>query len=128
MDIAEFLRRECAADAVRECVCRPCGGRSFEVSVLDAESAARRTCLSCGEHEFIADSAEHWDAEAEAEQYCACLCGDESFAAAVGYSLRESGDVKWIHLALGCLTCGSIGLYEDWKIDYLPSVHLLDQA
>jgi hypothetical protein len=95
---------------------------------MDEDQAARRTCLACGKQEFIADSAEYWDDEAEADYYRACPCGKEEFAGAVGYSLRENGDVRWIFLGLRCLACGSIGLYEDWKISYGPSAFLLDQA
>lgn len=131
-DLADFLRRPVTGgypvQAVRECICRCCGGRSFEVALMEDESAARRICLTCGEGEFIGDSAEYWDDTAEADYYCACHCGGEEFAAAVGYSLRETGDVRWIFVGLRCLACDSLGVYEDWKINYGPSTFLLDRA
>ncbi|GAA2375510.1 hypothetical protein [Dactylosporangium salmoneum] len=131
-DLAAFLKRPepggYAVDEVRECVCRACGGRRFEVLVMDEESAARRTCLDCRQHEFIADSDEYWDDDADAEYCCACPCGEEDFAAAVGYSMRDDGDVRWVFVGLRCLACGMLGVYEDWKIDWGPSNHLLDRA
>jgi hypothetical protein len=99
------------------------GGR-----LTEEEQAARRTCLTCGEREFIADSAEYWDDDPEFDCYCACPCGGEEFAATVGYSLHEDGDARWIFIGLRCLACGSRGTYEDWKISYGPSGFLLDQA
>ncbi|MEO3822014.1 hypothetical protein [Plantactinospora sp. B24E8] len=130
-DLAAFLQRPepdgYPVQVVRECVCRSCGGRAFEVAVM-ADEAARRTCLACRETEFIADSEEYWDDDAEADYCCACLCGGEEFAAAVGFSLREDGDVRWVYVGLRCLACGALGLYEDWKINYGPSAFLLDRA
>src|SRR4029078_2436844 len=89
--LAAFLRRVdpdgWPVDEVRECVCRSCDGRRFRVRVMDTASAARRTCLDCGRHELIADSVEYWDDDPEVQCPCACLCGREDFAGAVGYSL-----------------------------------------
>ena len=131
-DLAAFLRAPepggYPVHEVRECVCRSCGGRAFEVAVLEEEQAARRTCLGCGEREFIADSAEYWDDDAEADHLCACPCGEEEFAGAVAFSVREGGDIRWLWVGLRCLACGTMGVYEDWKIDYGPSNFLLDRA
>ncbi|MBF9128553.1 hypothetical protein I0C86_06050 [Plantactinospora sp. S1510] len=131
-DLAAFLQQPdpggYPVQAVRECVCRSCGGRSFEVALMEEERAARRTCLTCGESEFIADSEEYWDDDTEVDHYCACSCGGEEFAGAVGYSLREDGDVRWVFVGLRCLACGGLGIYEDWKISYGPSAFLLDRA
>ncbi len=95
---------------------------------MEAEGGARRTCVACGGQEFIADSADYWLDDPKADYYCACRCGKEEFAAAVGFSLREDGDVRWIFVGLRCLECGLLGVYEDWKISYGPSAYLLDQA
>ncbi|GAA1378905.1 hypothetical protein [Catellatospora chokoriensis] len=116
---------------VRGCVCRQCGGRSFEVAVMaEDEGSVRRTCVACGTHGFIADSAEFWDDDEEIE-VCACNCGHEAFTAAAGFSLYEDGesdDVRWVYVALRCEACQEIGVYEDWKIGYGPSGLLLDQV
>ncbi|GAA1397954.1 hypothetical protein ACFQZ4_09235 [Catellatospora coxensis] len=133
-ELTEFLLRP-EDDAhpvheVRECVCRSCGGRVFEVAAMaDDTGAVRRTCVACGVHGFIADSAEYWDDEDDAE-VCACNCGHEEFAAAVGFSLYddESDDVRWLYVALRCQSCAEIGVYDDWKIGYGPSGMLLDQV
>lgn len=101
---------------------------------MEFEGGARRTCLGCGAEEFIADSEDYWEDETEADYYCACKCGNEEFAAAVGYTLvparpdTPDRDVRWVHVGLRCLACGSLGVYEDWKVSYGPSAHLLDQA
>ncbi|HUQ56139.1 hypothetical protein [Lentzea sp.] len=77
---------------VVESLCSGCGGRTFEVQMTD-EQAVRRTCLGCGLKEFIADSDEFWDDD-DAEE-CACTCGGEEFAAALGLSCRPDGEVRW---------------------------------
>ncbi|MEV0134980.1 hypothetical protein AB0H83_41825 [Dactylosporangium sp. NPDC050688] len=135
-DLAAFLRRAepggHPVDEVRECVCRSCAGRRFQVQVAAITSAVRRTCLDCGQQAFVADSVEWWDDDAEVGS-CACLCGQEAFAAAVGFSLHEPDeqggrDVRWVVVGARCLACGLLGLYEDWKVRWGPSGYLLDQA
>lgn len=132
-DLAAFLRRPVPGgfpvDEVRECVCRSCDGRRFEVQVMDTTRAVRRTCLECGRHELIADSVEFWDDDDGVQSACACWCGEEEFAAAVGFSLREDDDdVRWICVGLRCLACGRLGIYEEWSIKWGPSNYLLDHA
>jgi hypothetical protein len=39
---------------------------------------------------------------------------------AVGFSLRDGGDVRWISIGLRCLTDNTLGVYADWKINYGP--------
>lgn len=72
------------------------------------------------------DSSEYAD-DAELEE-CACPCGGESFNLAVGYQLRDSGDVRWVYVAARCVSDGVLGCYTDWKVDYSPSEHLLTLA
>ncbi|MFF5230740.1 hypothetical protein [Dactylosporangium sp. NPDC000521] len=132
-ELAAFLRRpevgEYPVDEVRESVCGSCGGRRFEVRVMDTAKAARRTCLGCGQHAFIADSLEYWDEDDEVQVVCACVCGEEEFAAAIGFSLREDDDdVRWVCVGLRCLACGRPGVYEEWLIKWGPSNYLLDHA
>ncbi|USX55809.1 hypothetical protein [Lentzea sp. HUAS12] len=110
---------------VVESVCGGCGGKSFTVQMTE-DQAVRRTCLACGLGEFIGDSDEHWD-EDDAEE-CECTCGGEDFAAALGSSCLPDGEVRWLTVGLRCLECGLAGVYEDWKIDYLPSRHLVTRA
>jgi hypothetical protein len=111
---------------VREVVCAACSGRTFSVLVDVDEQGSAVTCEACGEQVAIADSEEYLD-EAELEE-CQCPCGGESFAAAVGYALTsDATDVRWISLALLCRSDGQIGVYTDWKIDYGPSLPLIDQ-
>jgi hypothetical protein len=132
-DLAAFLQRPIAGgytvDVVRECVCASCGGKAFEIGVPAVGQAARRTCLGCREQHYIADSADFWVDDGQADYFCGCPCGNEEFAAAVGYSLRDDGeDVRWIFISLRCLACGMLGDYLDWKINYGPSLHLLELA
>ncbi len=134
-DLDRFLR-ECTAedDPVREvrlvaCACR---GDTFTVAFA-GEDAVRRTCTACGTQRFVCDSEEYWqdnldDGDGVPED-AQCPCGNETFQMAVGFALRPAGDdVKWIYVALRCTKCGELGLYADWKIDYSPSLQLLDQA
>ncbi|MFI6305317.1 hypothetical protein ACIBCH_25865 [Amycolatopsis thailandensis] len=111
---------------VAEAVCRDCTGRAFRVAVDDDEGCAQRVCVACGVATFIADSAEYW-AEADPEE-CECPCGGGEFAVAVGFALGDDEEVRWISVGLRCLTDDTLGVYTDWKIDYSPTKHLLDQA
>ncbi|WP_069166912.1 hypothetical protein [Nocardia altamirensis] len=125
-DLAEFVRAFRAngykVDRVLESVCAQCDGRAFRVEADDDEGAARRTCTGCGTASFIADSAEYWDDADHGE--CACPCGGMEFAVAVGYALRDNGDIRWISVGLRCIADGTLGVYADWKIDYSPALDL----
>ncbi|MFI0405232.1 hypothetical protein [Actinomadura sp. 3N508] len=127
-DLAAFIREYqaegYAVGEVTESVCGQCGGRAFRV--LAGQDAAQRTCTGCGTSEFIVDSADYWE-EAEPDE-CECPCGGDEFAAAVGFSLRPDGDVRWVSLGLRCLADGTLGVYTDWKINYGPSAHLVTKA
>ncbi|MEV6602412.1 hypothetical protein AB0M36_37025 [Actinoplanes sp. NPDC051346] len=128
-DLAECVRDFKAGGypvtTVVESRCGECDGRSFQVNI-DEEEATQRVCLACGSVAFIGDSAEHWS-EDESDS-CACPCGGEEFAVAVGYALFDDGEVRWISVGLRCLKDNVLGVYADTKIDYSPSRHLLSQA
>jgi hypothetical protein len=128
-DLAECVRAFKAGGypvaTVVESRCGGCDGRAFRVNV-DEEEAAQRICLACGAVVFIGDSAEHWNDEDFDE--CACPCGGEEFAVAVGYALFDDDEVRWISVGLRCLNDNVLGVYAEMKIDYSPSRHLLGQA
>ena len=65
--------------------------------------------------------------DAEPED-CACPCGGETFEVAVGFALRDGGDVKWVSVGLRCTIDGTLGVYADWKIDYSPTTALFDRV
>ncbi|MFI6824315.1 hypothetical protein ACIBJE_25730 [Micromonospora sp. NPDC050187] len=106
--------------------CRHCDGRAFRVAVDDEEGCALLLCLGCGTEAAVADSDDYLDDAELAE--CACPCGAESFAVAVGYALAGDGEVRWVSVGLRCLADGALGVYTDWKIDYAPTAHLLPSA
>lgn len=130
-ELSDFLRD--AGDGrpvkIAPSVCGECAGRVFFVLVND--SAAERECTACGGHAFIADSEEFWDEESleddEPGTAC-CPCRGEEFEAAVAFSLGDDGSVRWVTVGLRCIEDGQCGVYADWKIDYLPTDHLLTMA
>ncbi|MBM2614090.1 hypothetical protein JIG36_00790 [Actinoplanes sp. LDG1-06] len=128
-DLAELVRAFEAGgyrvDTVAESRCGACDGVGFRVEV-DEDENCRRVCLGCGAAAFIGDSADYWDEESA--DSCACPCGGEEFAVAVGFALFDDGEVRWVSVGLRCLKDGALGVYAETKIDYSPSRHLLDQA
>ncbi len=130
-DIAEYLREYAAegypVDHVAESVCVACDGRSFRLQVNAlSHDGARRTCVTCGDAAFIADSEDYW--EEDAVERVRCPCGADRFQIAVGFALRDSkDDVKWISIGTRCLADGILASPIDWKISYGPSLHLLNQ-
>ncbi|WP_346535488.1 hypothetical protein [Micromonospora sp. DPT] len=103
--------------------CAGCGGSEFGVRVDDDAGYADRTCQTCGERWVMLDSADL--AENADPGDAACPCGGERFDAAVGFAVREDGEVRWVSVGLRCRVDGVLGVYADWKIDYSPSGHLL---
>jgi hypothetical protein len=129
-DLATYLRAfpggGHAVEHVRPLACPLCGDTSFFALVDDEQGVAAVDCLDCGTRTLVADSAEHID-DAELE-LCACPCTGETFSASVGYAMTQDDEVRWISLGLRCLTDGVLGVYADWKIDYVPTAHLLPPA
>jgi hypothetical protein len=128
-DLAEYIRHFKAGGypvtTVVESRCGVCDGRAFRVTI-DEEEATQRVCLACGTAAFIGDGAEHWSGTDH--DSCACPCGGEKFAVAVGFAYFDDGEVRWVSVGLRCLKDDTLGVYADTKIDYSPSHHLLNQA
>ncbi|MEV0827241.1 hypothetical protein [Nonomuraea rubra] len=101
-DLAGFLREYRAGGyavrQVKEVVCAGCAGRHFNVLADDVEGCVRRICAGCRETSYVADSADHAEEADLAE--CACPCGGEEFAVAVGFALRGDGEVRWVSVGL----------------------------
>ena len=72
------------------------------------------------------DSASYED-DAEPRE-CSCPCGCESFELAVRYALRADDEVRWVSIGCRCTSCGILGCYADWKIDYGPTDSLFSSA
>ncbi len=106
--------------------CAECGGTAFGLWVDDTEGYADRRCIACGRVTRLLDSDDVGD-DAEPEE-CACPCGREAFELAVGYALRDDGDIRWVSVGARCTADGTLGVYADWKIDYSPTDHLFDRA
>lgn len=114
----------CPAQRVVQSICSTCGGTTFTLEVDDEEGCARRQCSTCSDAVLIADSAEYWHDADPGE--AACPCGAGRFEIGVAFSVREDLSVRWITVGGRCVTCGSLGVYTDWKIDYDPTDHLPD--
>jgi len=129
-DIEGYLREyadrghEVAAFRLARCAC---GSVEFALEADDNEGAARRTCVRCGTTHFICDSEEPWE-DAEPESWACVECKSDRANVGCWFSLRDGGDVRWIYVGVRCAGCGILGCFADWKIDYGPSGHLLDQV
>lgn len=133
-DLAEFLQDyartssagRATVGSIVHARCAACAGTTFAVTVDDGEGFAARCCATCGVEFLMLDSA---DTAADADPGdAACPCGGEVFNVAVGFAFREDGDVRWVYVALRCVQDDLLGVYVDWKIDYGPTGHLLDQV
>lgn len=120
--LADYLAVACPVARVVHARCRPCGGSVFSMRVDDDEGCAQRTCVGCGDEHLMLDSDETL-ADADLVD-AACPCGNETFNAAVGFAHTHGGDISWVYLGLRCTADGGLGVYTDWKIDYLPADHL----
>lgn len=129
-DLGEYLAAATEAGypvaRVVHAVCGDCGGIVFTVRVDDEPGYAERCCVACGRTRQLLDSADVAD---DADPTPArCPDGHDAFNLAVGYALREDGEVRWVYVALRCTTDGTVGVYTDWKIDYSPTDELLAGA
>jgi hypothetical protein len=129
-DLATYIQKNQAGgypvQHVKEVTCRQCQQGTFRVIVDDEEGCALTICLNCQTEAPIGDSGEYVE-DADLGE-CACPCGGETFAVAVGLAMTTDDEVRWISVGLRCLTDGTLGVYSDWKIDYTPTAHLLANA
>jgi hypothetical protein len=104
-----------------------CGSDAFRLAVDANEGAAQRTCAQCGAEHFIADSQEYWEEATPKAWKCVSKCKSKTANICVGFALRaDRQDVHWIYIGTRCTQCGILGCYGDWKIDYSPSLQLLE--
>ena len=105
--------------AIAKCAC---GTHRFRLCADQNDGCAKRQCTSCGKDAFICDSE---DASEEASlKKVRCKCKKDVFDLAVGFSLRDTGEIRWITVGARCVSCGMLGSYVDWKINYAPTDHL----
>ena len=128
-DLAEYIKLLTAdgypAEKVMQSVCS-CGNATFRLIADQEEGCAQRVCTACGKAVFIADSEEYWE-EADPKKV-RCPNWHVIFEVGVGFSFRQSGDVKWITVGQRCVKCGTLMSYVDWEIDYGPTDHLLSMV
>ena len=129
-DLAEYLKDFEAGGylvgSVVEAVCAGCKGRVFRLRTDVDEGCAERICVACDKTVLMLDSEDYWD-DAEPEAVL-CACGADQFEVSVGFSLRATGDVRWISIGTRCAADGRLGCCADWKIDYGPSADLLERV
>jgi nitrite reductase/ring-hydroxylating ferredoxin subunit len=107
-------------------LCARDGGSIFAVRVDGEEGYAERLCPACNEAVAMLDSGEF--AEDANPEPVICPCGGDQFEVAVGFALRENGDILWVSLGLRCTRDGVLGSPADWHIDYGPTDHLFAQV
>jgi hypothetical protein len=107
--------------------CCACGSNVFHLAVDSDEGTAKRSCVDCGGAHFICDSEEFWEDASPKKWKCIGKCKSKTVDICVGFALRENrDDVHWIYIGVRCSQCGVLGCYGDWKIDYSPSLQLMD--
>lgn len=126
-DLSEFITAYSAQNYPTQRVvqsrCESCGSTRLRLRFDDDEGGAESTCVECGAVRLLLDSEEYWEDADPAD--ASCPCGGEEFEVGVGFSLRDDGDVRWVYIGGRCTSCGVLGVFADWKIDYAPTDHLL---
>ena len=129
-DVDEYLEAYTADNypvaRVIHCVC-PGGGAEMSLDADVDEGCARWTCNKCKTQRFIGDSEDYWGAATPEPLVCP-ECKGVVYELAVGFALREGGDVRWMTVGNRCVTCGLLGSFIDWKIDYSPTEHLFSKV
>jgi hypothetical protein len=131
-DLAEYLRDQSRptfpVDRVVQSVCA-CGGTIFYLDGDRDQGCAQRTCVACEAAAFICDSGRYWSEAVPIRLRCRA-CRASRFEVSVGFSLREKGkdrgEVQWIGVADRCVRCGVLGSFVEWRVEQVPSRHLLE--
>jgi hypothetical protein len=105
----------------------PCGSKIFRLEFDPDEGGAKRMCGDCGAEHFICDSEEYWEDSSPKKLKCFGKCKSKSANICVGFALVERGDdIRWVYVGHRCTECGVLASCADWKIDYSPSLQLID--
>jgi hypothetical protein len=104
-----------------------CGSLAFGLALDHDEGAAMRKCVECGAEHFVCDSQERWHECSPTKWKCTGKCKSRTANICVGFALREDRkDIRWIYIGTRCVQCGVLGCYVDWKIDFSPSLQLIN--
>ena len=129
-DIREYLEAYAEGDYgvhdFRLAKCR-CGSDRFYVDIDGDEGVVKRTCPNCSFERFVCDSDEYLEDAAPRRWRCT-ECRSHETNLGVGFSLRDDGEVRWIHVGCRCARCGVLGCVAEWKIDTQLSRQLLEKV
>jgi hypothetical protein len=126
--LVAYSEDNCLATEFRLAMCA-CGSLVFSSEIDAHEGVARRKCVGCGIEHFLCDSQEVWDDASPKPWKCGTRCKSREANICIGFALRDDHqDIRWVYLGMRCTKCGVLGCYAEWKIDYSPSLHLLDLA
>ena len=103
------------------------GHDELHLSVDAEHGCAQWRCPACATSRHVADSADVWD-DASPQLIACPECSEAKHNVGVGFSLRDDGEVKWVTVGHRCTNCGLLGSSADWKVDYSPSVHIMDSV
>ena len=100
--------------------CKQCGSEVFTFRIDAGEGAIEIACTACGNKRLLLDSEKYWE-KSEPEDAKCPECKKRQYNVAVGFVHRRSGEVKWIYIGNRCTSCGVLGSYGDWGINYGPT-------
>lgn len=121
-DIDEWLGEYTELDdlQVKTVHCRSCGKDVFKIRVDQNEGAVQVICHSCGMKKILLDGEEIWKECRPRARKCP-ICKESLYNVRVGFHYRDNGDVKWVYIGNRCISCGTLGSFADWSIDYGPT-------
>lgn len=122
-DISEYLCLYSEDDEldVKPVICHICENNSFELRIDQTEDAIQIKCIKCGTKKIILDCDDVWEDARPRLRKCSVCKSCKSYNVRVGFSRRENGNTKWVYIGNRCTSCGTLGSYLDWKIDYEPT-------
>ncbi len=115
-------------DHYKVATCQKCGSDKFFVVLNDDHGVAARICSSCEDEHGIGDSDDHFD-DVEDVFEMECMCENQTFHVCCGVALYEgTQDVRWFYLGCRCEKCNLVGVYGDWRNEYIGYKGLLEKV
>jgi len=121
-DIIEYLNEysENKIDQTAILECKKCGSDSFTFKIDINEGAVETTCTVCNKKHLLLDSEDYWN-KCKPEIAKCPECKKYQYNVGIGFIHRVSGEVKWVFIGNRCASCGLLGSYGDWGINYGPT-------
>jgi len=100
--------------------CDSCSNDQFQLRYNSNEGIVKVICTNCGAEKWIFDSKENKKGIRLYHKKCS-FDKNSTFNIGVGFSYRDTGEVRHVFISERCCKCHVLSSTTDWRINYSPT-------